>query len=76
MSHREHYTRGEGKDTWRIKGDKNVTGSTGKAEYNPDGSLKRLDVYTTGPSSSHGHTWLKQLEDGSYEFEYEEHDNH
>ncbi len=70
MNHKEHYTRREGKDTWRSEG------TTGAATYNPDGSLKRLDVYSTKPGETHDHTWLKQEPDGSYEFKSEKHDNH
>lgn len=70
MSHKEHYTQYEDKDTWR------GNGTTGTAKYNPDGSMNRLDAYSTKHGSTHGHTWLKQKPDGSWEYKYELHDNH
>lgn len=70
MSHKDHYTQYEDKDTWR------GNGTTGTAKYNPDGSMSRLDAYSTKHGSTHGHTWLKQKPDGSWEYKYELHDNH
>ena len=70
MSHKDHYTQYEDKDTWR------GNGTTGTAKYNPDGSVSRLDAYSTKHGSTHGHTWLKQKPDGSWEYKYELHDNH
>lgn len=70
MSRKDHYKQYEGKDTWR------VGKTTGKAEYNKDGSLKRLDVYSTKPGTTHIHDWLKQSKDGSWKFKHETHPNH
>ena len=70
MSHKDHYTQYEGKDTWR------GNGTTGTAVYDSNGSMRRLDVYTTKPGASHGHTWLKQESDGSWTYKYESHGNH
>lgn len=57
------------------------TGSTknrGKATYNSDGSLKRLDNISPSSSDStkHHHEWLKQKSDGTYEYGHGEHKNH
>lgn len=70
MTHKDHYTRYGDKDTWR------GNNTTGTAKYNTDGSLKRLDVYSTKPGSSHVHTWFKQNPDGSWKFKCESHKNH
>lgn len=51
--------------------------NNGKATYNPDGTLKRLDnISESRDPDSHNHTWLKQRSDGSYEYGNGTHKNH
>ena len=72
MSHKDHYNQYVGKDTWRDS----ETQTTGKAEYDKDGTLRRLDIYGTSPDSKHDHTWLVKQPDGTYKHCHEKHENH
>ena len=73
-----NYKPHDGYDKYHNKNDDGETKNSGKATYNPDGSLKRLDNYSLSSSSGdkHHHEWLKQRSDGSYEYGHGEHDNH
>lgn len=72
------YKRHDGYDKYRNTDNAGNTTNKGKATYNEDGSLKRLDNISPSSSSSdkHHHEWLKQTSDGSYTYGHGEHDNH
>jgi hypothetical protein len=73
----DEYKQREGYDKYRNTSDGNTV-NTGKAAYNSDGSLKRLDNYSPSSSSGkkHHHEWLEEKEDGTYEYGHKENDNH
>lgn len=72
------YKQHDGYDKFRQTDQDERTKSSGKATYNSDGTLKRLDAISPSSSSEekHHHEWLKQKPDGSYEYGHGEHDNH
>lgn len=70
------YTQREGYDRYRNVGNDGHTTDRGRALYNDDGSMKRLDHYSVNGDGTHGHTWLKERDDGSWEYNYERHEDH
>ena len=74
----DKYKQYDGYDKYRNTDDSGSTSNSGKATYDRDGSLKRLDNYSPSSSndSKHHHEWLKKNSDGSYEYGHGEHDNH
>lgn len=74
----DKYAQHDGYDKYRNSDGDGNTANSGKATYNGDGSLNRLDNISPSSSSSdsHHHEWLKQGSDGSYEYGHGEHKNH
>lgn len=72
------YSQHNGYDKYKNTDSEGNTENRGKASYNSDGSLSRLDNYSpaSGNSDNHHHEWLKQNGDGSYEYGHGEHKNH
>ena len=56
---------------FKIQNDDGSTKMRGHVTYNPDGSIRRMDAYSSfdnKDSSKHIHEWVKQNPDGSYEY--------
>ena len=72
------YSQRDGYDKYHNKDDDGNTTNRGKATYDNDGTLKRLDNISPSSRSSdwHHHEWLKKNSDGSYEYGHGEHKNH
>jgi hypothetical protein len=73
----DKYKQHDGYDKYRNTDNDGKTKNSGKATYNEDGSLKRLDNISPSSSNSdkHHHEWLKETSSG-YEYGHGEHDNH
>ena len=73
---KDKYNQSEGHDSY--KSSKRDGGfNSGYAEYNDDGTLKRLsNISESKEKDSHNHSWLNQKPDGTYEFGNETHKNH
>ena len=74
----DKYTQHDGYDKYKNSGDDGRTANRGKATYDSDGTLNRLDNYSpsSNDNNKHHHEWLKKKTDGSYEYGHGEHDNH
>lgn len=74
----DKYKQYNGRDKYRNTDADGHTINSGKATYNSDGSLKRLDIISPSSSNAdkHHHEWLKQTSNGTYEYGHGEHDNH
>lgn len=72
------YKQRDGYDVYHNKDDEGRTINKGRATYNEDGTLKRLDNYSPSSKSGskHHHEWCKEKDDGSYKYDHGEHDNH
>ena len=72
------YTQHDGYDKFRSTDKNDNTTHSGKATYNEDGSLKRLDIISPSSSSDdkHHHEWLYRDSKGNYKYGHGEHDNH
>lgn len=75
MGHK--YTQHDGYDKYKVT-DGEKTTHNGRADYNDDGTLKRLSDIAPASSDpeSHYHTWMNRQPDGSYDFGCEMHKNH
>ena len=72
------YTQNNGYDKYRNIDEGGHTKNSGRADYDDDGSLKRLSNISPSSSNSdkHHHEWLNKQSDGSYKYGHGEHDNH
>lgn len=70
------YTQKVGSDKFQNEDSKGNTTNRGKAVYDKDGSLKRLDVYSPSKPGWHHHEWMNKKSDGTYEYGHGEHKNH
>lgn len=64
------YKQHDGYDKFRVRDDDGHTKTSGKATYNEDGSLQRLDLIHPRGNGIHDHEVIKQLEDGDYWHRY------
>ena len=56
---------------FKTQNDDGSTKMRGHVTYNEDGSVKRLDAYSSFDKkdpTKHVHEWVKQNQDGSYEY--------
>lgn len=75
----DKYKQHDGYDKYRnVDKDTGRTKNSGKAEYNSDGTLKRLSNISPSSRSGdyHHHEWLQKKSDGSYQYGHGEHKNH
>ena len=74
-----YYKKHDSYDKYRnIDNASGATTNRGKATYNTDGTLSRLDNISpvSGDNTKHHHEWLKQKSDGTYEYGHGLHNNH
>lgn len=64
------YKQHDGYDKFRVRDDDGHTKTSGKAIYNEDGSLHRLDLIHPRGNGIHDHEVIKQLDDGDYWYHY------
>ena len=55
-------------ERFNVKKDDGSTKMSGKITYDDDGSLKRMDAFSSFNGSDHVHEWVKKREDGTYEY--------
>ena len=78
MTMPEKYNQHNGYDKYRNENTDGNTTNRGRANYDTDGSLTRLDNYSPvkGEPDHHHHEWLKKNTDGTYSYGYGKHKNH
>ena len=74
----DKYTQHDGYDKYCNTDENGNTKNRGKAEYDSDGSMTRLDNYSPSKEKPgyHHHEWVNKKDDGSYEYGYGLHKDH
>lgn len=74
----DKYVQHDGYDKFRNANSDGSTKNSGKASYDDDGTLRRLDVISPAKNQPgyHVHEWLKKDDKESYEYGQGLHKNH